>query len=130
MILLLHHEVQRSYDFVETTARETPSNTSNIYMAIDKLEVELPVVLHSAEKKVSKSNLKKEKGSIRKFNAPFELRNYAGAGLEELLKATSKDLKGKSIQLQIVGPEEAKSPDLSPEKIGRVRITLKPIVNQ
>jgi hypothetical protein len=128
LILLLQHEVQRSYDLVEESLRNNSSNP--IYVNIEKMEIELPVVMSESEKKVDVSQLKKQTSAEQKFHMPFDLQTMTRRNKTDFIKdVKKKELTGKTIQIQILSENDQKGNPIGAEKIGRIRLTLKPLLN-
>jgi hypothetical protein len=128
LILLLQNEVQRSYDLVEESLRNNSANP--IYINIEKMEIELPVIMRENEKKVDVSKLKKQAVAEQKFHLPFDLQTLAKSNKIDFIKSLKqKELTGKSIQIEVLSENDQKGNPISAEKIGRIRLTLKPILN-
>jgi len=128
LILMLQNEVQRSYDLVEESLRNNSSNP--IYINIEKMEIELPVTMRENEKKVDISKLKKQAVAEQKFHLPFDLQTIVQSNKIDFIKTLKqKELKGKTIQIELLTESDQKGSPISSEKIGRIRLTLKPILN-
>lgn len=128
LILLLQHEVQRSYDLVEESIRNDSSNP--IYVTIEKMEIELPVIMSETEKKVDLAQLKKQTVAEQKFHLPFDLQTVMDRQKTDFIKnLTKKELKGKTIQIQVLSDQDQKANTIGSESIGRIRLTLKPILH-
>jgi|GEM_PF-2650615 len=128
LILMLQNEVQRSYDLVEESLRNNSSNP--IYINIEKMEIELPVTMRENEKKVDISKLKKQAVAEQKFHLPFDLQTIVQSNKIDFIKTLKqKELKGKTIQIELLSESDQKGSPISSEKIGRIRLTLKPILN-
>jgi hypothetical protein len=128
LILMLQNEVQRSYDLVEESLRNNSSNP--IYINIEKMEIELPVTMRENEKKVDVSKLKKQAVAEQKFHLPFDLQTIVQSNKIDFIKTLKqKELKGKTIQIELLSESDQKGSPISSEKIGRIRLTLKPILN-
>jgi hypothetical protein len=127
LILLLQNEVQRSYELIEDTIKD--GSSTPIYISIDKMEIELPIVVTEKEKELSVEDLKKESIALQKFQLPFSLMAISKADKSEYIKQLKeKQVKGKSIQVEVLNESNEKTQSLTPEKIGRLRLYLKPVL--
>ncbi len=128
LILLLQNEVQRSYDLVEESIRMNSSNP--IYINIEKMEIDLPIILSKKEKKINVTELKKKSKAEQKFNLPFSMQTLHQNNKIEFIKAlTGKQLVGSSIHIELVGDNVEKGNSVKAEHIGRIKLVLKPIMN-
>lgn len=128
LILLLQHEVQRSYDLVEDSIRK--DNPNPVYINVERLEIDLPVMVTEGQRTERVADLKKAETSMKKFQLPFSAAQKGRAvPVDELLKSIrAKELKGPTLRVRVVGEDE----DLSGGKenrIGRLRLVLKPLPN-
>lgn len=126
LILLLRNEVQRSYDLIDDSVSE--NSQSGVYISVERMEIDIPVVLSSSKKKVSVSALKKKSLIIQKFEMPFRLAAIEKKGkLDYLAKLNQAQMTGDSIHIEVIN-QSKKTSDVGIENIGRIKLVLKPIV--
>ena len=136
LILLMHHEVQKTYDLVDIAAKESGSS---LHISLERIEIELPASLSEEEVSVAEKDIQHLPISLQQFKKPFTV-NAFGKFLQvktevstktkskTKTKAKSATIKGKTIGIKVLGPNDKLNEDLSAEFVGRLRIVLKPVI--
>jgi hypothetical protein len=124
LIVLLHYEVQKSYDFVDRVSRtETEPNVSFLHLALEQVELELPVRLEERDAIFDPKKVIGLPRSAQLLQVPYTPDS-----------ATKKDwlpnepTTGKAVGVNIVGPIEKIGQPTITENIGRLKVVLKPIL--
>jgi hypothetical protein len=127
LILLLHNEVQKCYDYVDASSKANDENQGGIHIAMDKIELELPISLTEVEIKHTKEDFKKFPVKLQAFKRPFDAQFY-GERIEKFDLTKIKKLEGKKIGAKIISQSDNSTDAVIPELITRMRITLRPII--
>jgi hypothetical protein len=124
LLILLHYEVQKSYDFVHAITRsEGDKNTSVLHIALEQVEIELPVSLEERDAVFEPKKFKGLPIAVKMLNVP-----YSAKSTSEKIEIPKKELKGKAIAVKIVGPIEKVDKRFVKENLGRIKVVLKPIL--
>lgn len=125
-LAMLQYEVQKSYDFTERIARGDASPTSSILqIALERVEIDLPVSVTEIDKAFNRSA--KEMQPLPSFVKRFKL-PYSSEKLATIQKGIPKgEVKGKALNIELVGPIEKIDETRKEENITRIKIVLKPV---
>lgn len=124
LLNLLHYEVQKSYDFVHAITRaEGDKNTSVLHIALERVEIDLPVTLEERDAVFEPKKLKGLPKAVKKLNVPYSEKTAA-----DKIHLPRKEVKGKAVSMKIIGPIEKIDERVSKENIGRIKVVLKPII--
>jgi len=123
LVAALQYEVQKSFEFAENSAKLSQAKSGPLlHISVERMEVELPVKLSEIRDEINLSSLKDLPASIQKFRLPFTVETAIGKDLGK-----RKTIKGTAIDVVIVSPDDSKSEDVASEKIGRIKVVLKPV---
>jgi glycine/D-amino acid oxidase-like deaminating enzyme len=114
LLLLLQHEVQKSFDFVDEAVP---------HIALERVEVELPVILGGQDVVFDPKTVRGLPRSIRKLGVPFTPRTALERDYVPRTRVT-----GKTVTAEIIGPAEGADDRVVRENIGRIRVVLRPII--
>jgi len=126
LIVMLHHEVQKSYDFIDAAAKSQTPGLPVIYISLEKMEVEVPVAMSERKSTFKYKDFKGEPLHIQNFKLPYNAEIFRELPIKSPEEISV--IKGKAVSIQILGPEDQKTENLEKEFVGRMRITLKPII--
>lgn len=127
LILMLRNEVQRSYDLIEDSISD--SGQAGVYINVEKMEIDIPVLLKKGEKKINVKALKSKSFTIQKFEIPFELEAIEKKSKSEYLKRLSQnEVVGNTIQIELLNQFDKKDSSLTADNIGRIRLVLHPVI--
>jgi hypothetical protein len=126
LIVMLHHEVQKSYDFIDAAAKINTPGVPVIHISLEKMEVEVPVAVSERRSTFKYENFKGEPLHIQNFRLPYSAEVFKKIPIQR--PENMEVIKGKSVSVEILGPEDQKAENLVKEFVGRMRITLKPII--
>ena len=123
LIAALQYEVQKSFEFAENSVKLSQAKSGpSLHISVESMEVELPVKLSEIREEINLASLKDLPASIQKFRLPFTVETAIGKDLGK-----RKTIKGTTIDVAIVSPDDSKSDDLGSETIGRIKLVLKPV---
>ena len=124
LLVLLQYEVQKSYDFVHAITRaEVNKDTSVLHISLERVEIDLPVSLEEREASYNPKQFKSLPEAVKRLNVPYSPESAA-----RKIPIPHKEVKGKSIHMNIVGPTEKIDETVTKEKIGRIKVVLKPVI--
>lgn len=125
LLILLHYEVQKCYNFVEAITRvEGNKDISVLHIALERVEIDLPVTLEERESVYDPKVLKGLPEAVKMLNVPYSAKLIA-----ERIRIPQEEVKGKAISVKIVGPIEKIDERVVKENIGRIKVILKPIIS-
>jgi hypothetical protein len=122
-LVMLQYEVQKSFDFVDATKGIKDSEASVLHIALEKVEVELPVTFSSKEIVYKPAESTHFSPAVKRLKLPYHEKTVI-----DKLYLPRKELKGSSINVEIIGPNESIDEKYSSELIGRIKVTMKPIL--
>jgi|GEM_PF-7021617 len=123
-LILLHYEVQKCYDFVEAITRvEGNKDISVLHIALEKVEIDLPVSLEGRDVAFDPKKLEGLPESVKMLSVPYTAKSVA-----EKVRLHQEPFTGKAISVKIVGPVEKIDERVVKENIGRIKVVLKPII--
>jgi hypothetical protein len=125
---LLQYEVQKSHDFAAELARAGASPTASVLqVALDRVEIDLPVVVTEGETTFNRAA--RELQSVPTFAKAFRL-PYAPERVSSLPrgKVPKGEVRGKTLVVELVGPREKLDEEVREERIGRLRVVLRPVM--
>jgi hypothetical protein len=121
LILLIHWEVQKSYNLIEELSKSDASNdTINIHLGIDKFEVTIPISINESDIYYSTVNRKVEDERFRKFYYPLIIQSDKEIGGK--VKSIPAKKKGKILEVSVKSMVDEKSKPN--ERLGQMTITL------
>ena len=124
LLILLHYEVQKSYDFVHAITRaDGDKNTSVLHIALERVEIDLPVSLEERDAVFDPKKFKGLPKAVKMLNVPYSAKLTA-----EKIQIPRKEVRGKAISMKIVGPIEKIDESVVKENLGRIKVVLKPIL--
>lgn len=127
LLLLLHSEVQKCYDYVDDSSRNDDGIGGGLHISMEKIEIELPISLAQEEIQHTQSEFKKMPVKLQKFKRPFDEKFY-GDRLKGFDVDKFKTIKGKTLGATVLNTNDKLNENFTPEFTGKLRITLKPIV--
>ncbi len=121
LILLLHYEVQKSFNLVDELANSNDSqNTVNVHLGMEKFEITIPISINERDMYYSEVNRKVEDERFRKFHYPLIIQS------DKEMKGNEKGIpakkKGKVLDVAIKSIIDEKSKPT--ERVGQMTITL------
>jgi hypothetical protein len=119
-LLTLRHEVQKSYDLVDSVGE----SASALYLALEKIEFDLPVTLDVMDYEYKPEEFKRAPFILKKLNLPFN-DTLAIFGKQKIPK---KIVKGKVIDVNLLGHVEKLDEKISAERLARIKVVFKPIL--
>lgn len=127
LILLIHWEVQKSFNLVEELASSEESTDSiNIHMGMEKFELSIPITITEREMYTSTVNQIDDSERIRKFYYPLIIRSEKEEAKSEegtkAKKAETTKRKGKVLDVEVRTMTDPKP--TSNERLGHMTITL------
>jgi hypothetical protein len=120
MIAVLQNEVAKSYAFISETKGDISDGTSILHINVERVEIELPVMLNQQEVEYNPKNVKGLPTAYKKLAIPFIAREKT---------IPTKTVTGKTINAEIVGHIEKIDDRVSPESVGRIKIVFKLVVS-
>lgn len=121
LINLLHSEVQKSYDFIEEASFSRRTD-SGIHIALEKMEVDIPVTFDEKQELFNQRKVKKLPQIAQKLQVPYSAENFVISEKIDKLK----NFKGKNLEVNLISNTEKVTSDTL-SKFGRIKITLIPI---
>lgn len=124
LLVLLQYEIQKSYDFVEEITRvEEDKKISVLHLALERIEMELPITLREAYTLFEPEKVKELPLPAKKLQLPFKPRTASDRG-----KVPEKRFAGKIISAKLIGVADKIDRRAAPERIGRIRLVVRPIL--
>lgn len=123
LLILLQHEVQKSLSFIDETRGVKDPNLPAIHISLESVEIELPIVMSEADLIWDPQELKGKPGSVKRLKMPYTPEAAVTRG-----QIPRKQVAGKVIDAQIVGPIEKIDERTQKEYVGRIKVVLKPIL--
>jgi len=123
LIATLQHEVQKSYTFINETRSDVKTEASVLHIALERVEVELPITLAEEEVVFDPKAVKGIPNAIKKLGVPFSPQSVGHKGY-----LPKKQIKGKSISAEIVGHVQKIDEKVSKETLGRIKVIFKLVV--
>jgi hypothetical protein len=125
LLALVHHEVQKAYDFVHETSRpEDGSSESALHIALESVELEMPVMFSEASVLYEPDKLVEVSDALKRLKVPYQS-DQASVSTQ----VPDRPIKGRAVRVQLIGPKEKLDPKLKRAKIGRVKVVVKPILS-
>jgi hypothetical protein len=126
LVVLLHYEVQKSYDFVEAVSRtEADGNASVLHLALEQVEIDLPASLEEVDSIFDPQKVIELPLSTKLLKVPYTPESATQKGW-----LPKKAVIGKAVSVKSVSPIEKPDQRVAAETIGRIRVILKPIISQ
>jgi hypothetical protein len=125
---LIQFEVQKSYDFAADLARQELSSTSSVLqMAMERVEIDLPVLLSEKKRRFNRSDAEMQPlpSFAKRYVMPFVPGKLSVTGKANVPKG---ELEGDVVDVELIGPQENEDDSLKAERIARLKITLKPVM--
>ncbi len=122
-LAMLQFEVQKSFDFVEETKGVKDRDISTIHIALEKVEVDLPVTFSPKEISYKPKELKGIDPIVKRLRLPFHERTVT-----DKFYIPRNELKGHSIEVNIIGPNEKLDEKYATELVGRIKVVMKPVL--
>ncbi len=123
LLILLQHEVQKSLSFIDETRGVKDPDIPAIHISLESVEIELPIVMSEAELIWDPKELKGKPGSVKRLKMPYTPEAAVTRG-----QIPRKQVAGKVVDAQIVGPIEKIDERTQKEYVGRIKVVLKPIL--
>lgn len=123
LLILLQHEVQKSLSFIDETRGVKDPDLPAIHISLESVELELPIVMSEADLIWDPQELKGKPGSVKRLKMPYTPEAAVTRG-----QIPRKQVVGKVIDAQIVGPIEKIDERTQKEYVGRIKVVLKPIL--
>lgn len=123
LLILLQHEVQKSLSFIDETRGVKDPDLPAIHISLESVEIELPIVMSEADLIWDPQELKGKPGSVKRLKMPYTPEAAVTRG-----QIPRKQVVGKVIDAQIVGPIEKIDERTQKEYVGRIKVVLKPIL--
>lgn len=125
LVVLLHYEVQKSYDFVKAISRvEADPDASTLHITLEHVEIELPATLKEARFVFDPKKQKDLPASVQLLRLP-----YTAEVAARRPSLPTQAFTGKTVSVEIIGPNEKIDNRTTSEKIGKIKIILKPIIS-
>jgi len=121
LIATLHNEVAKSYTFISEIKGSVNTGTSVLHISIERVEIDLPVMLSQQEVKFNPKDVKGLPMAFKKLAVPFIS--------SQVKTIPKKAVTGKTVNAEIVGHVEKIDDSVSPESIGRMKIVFKLVVS-
>jgi hypothetical protein len=122
LLVLLQHEVQKSLSFIDETRGVNPEIPA-IHISLESVEIELPIVMSEVDLIWDPQQLKGTPNSVKRLKMPYTPEAAVTRG-----QIPRKQVAGKVIDAQIVGPIEKIDERTQKEYVGRIKVVLKPIL--
>jgi hypothetical protein len=123
LLVLLQYEIQKSYDFVEDITRAEGKDTSVLHIAIEMVEIELPITVAETQVTFDPKKVEKLPLPVKKLSIPYKMLEVVKRG-----EVPQAKFKGQSVAVGVVGPTEKKDKEITKEQIGRIKVVLRPIL--
>lgn len=123
LLILLQHEVQKSLSFIDETRGVKDPDLPAIHISLESVEIELPIVMSEADLIWDPQELKGKPGAVKRLKMPYTPEAAVTRG-----QIPRKQVAGKVIDAQIVGPIEKIDERTQKEYVGRIKVVLKPIL--
>ena len=123
LLILLQHEVQKSLSFIDETRGVKDPDIPAIHISLESVEIELPIVMSEAELIWDPKELKGKPGAVKRLKMPYTPEAAVTRG-----QIPRKQVAGKVVDAQIVGPIEKIDERTQKEYVGRIKVVLKPIL--
>jgi len=121
LILLIHWEVQKSFNLVEELTKSGGAkDTVNIHLGMDKFELTIPISINERDLYYSSVNRIIEDERFRKFYYPLIIQS--DKELKGKVKGISAKNKGKVLEVTVKSTVDDKSK--TKERLGQMTITL------
>ncbi len=121
LILLIHWEVQKSFNLVDELSKSDDStNATNIHLGMEKFEITIPISINENEMDYSEVNRKVEDERFRKFYYPLIIQS--DKEIKGKVKGISAKKKGKVLEVEVKSIVDEKSNPK--ERLGQMTITL------
>jgi hypothetical protein len=118
LILLIHWEVQKSYNLVEELSKpDDPANTTTVHFGMEKFEITIPISVNERDMDYSEVNKNIEDERFRKFYYPLIIQS--DKDMKEKKQGMSK---GKVLDISVSSVND-KKPNPS-ERTGLMKITI------
>jgi len=121
LILLIHWEVQKSFNLVDELTKSGESkDTVNIHLGMEKFELTIPISIDEREMYYNTVNRTVEDERFRKFHYPLIIQS------DQEIKGKAKGItakkKGKILEVSVKSTVDEKSKPN--ERLGQMTITL------
>jgi hypothetical protein len=123
LLVLLQHEVQKSLSFIDETRGVKDPEIPAIHISLESVEIELPIVMSEVDLIWDPQQLKGTPNSVKRLKMPYTPEAAVTRG-----QIPRKQVAGKVIDEQIVGPIEKIDERTQKEYVGRIKVVLKPIL--
>ena len=124
LLVMLQYEIQKSYDFVEEITRaQEDEERSVLHVALEKVEIELPITLKETSTTFDPRKVERLPISVKRLAVPYKPEMITKKGAIPENRYT-----GKTASVKLVEPTEKVDKTVTPEKIGRIKVSLKPIL--
>jgi hypothetical protein len=124
LLTLLQHEIQKSYDFVEEITRsEEDEDRAVLHIALEKVEIELPIILKEEYQTFDPEKIRDLPLPARRLIVP-----YKPQWTKKRAYVPEEKYRGKIISAKLVNATEKIDREMDKEKIGRIKVVLKPIL--
>jgi phage tail tube protein FII len=121
LILLIHWEVQKSFNLVEELTKSGGAKDAvNIHLGMDKFELTIPISINERDLYYSSVNRIIEDERFRKFYYPLIIQS--DKELKGKVKGISAKNKGKVLEVTVKSTVDDKSK--TKERLGQMTITL------
>ncbi len=125
LLNLLHHEAQKTYDFVHAVTRpEGGKDASTLHIAMESIEIEVPVTMTARDAVFDPTAVKGLPRTAQALRIPY----LASGKTHQGVSIPRKRVEGKSLVLEVVGPIEKLDDRVAKESIGRIKVVLKPVL--
>jgi hypothetical protein len=125
LLLMLQHEVQKTFDFVDEARAEFAGrpDASVLHIALERVEIELPITLAGRDGVFDPKPFRGLPKSIRRLQVPYTPRAALERGY-----VPRKPMAGKFVEAEIIGLAEGADDRVDKERIGRIKVVLRPII--
>jgi hypothetical protein len=133
---LAQYEVLKSFDFSSFMQDEEQDNTSaQIQLALESVELEIPLIFDTTTKELDLVELKKENHRTKThIDLPFNT-NVSMMKLNQPLKQDAKKakgakdkVKGETITVEVANAKTKEDSNLDSSNIGRIKVIIKPML--
>lgn len=120
LIATLQNEVSKCYTFINETKSQVKTGDSVLHIALEKVELELPITLAEKEVMFDPKAVKGTPNALKRLGVPFS--SYSVGHKNNI---PQKQIKGKGIDVEIVGPVQNIDEKVSKESLGRIKVVFK-----
>jgi hypothetical protein len=119
----MQHEVQKSYDYVDevTHAAAAHGAPTNLRMALQGIDIELPIAVHTRDLHINPKELEGLHDAVKRLRLPFSRE----APVQRFAPLPQHAVRGVAIDVRVVGPDTKADDRHHP--LGTLRLSFKPI---